>query len=221
MALALTAALQPAIADVVLSFEDIKKSADPADTGIVQLLDRYKDSGVRFTGDAWGVVSSEDACNNGFGNFFHDGGCTALLLGKQPGGAASPTASFTLNFAAGFIGGSSLNYAGLPRTTGSISLFSDLDGIGKLAAFDVKDLQLSGCSVDPAFSLCDWNNLVLGFSGVARSMVITGTDQALMLDDLSLKQAATAPGSLPEPASLVLAFSALGALAWARKRAAR
>lgn len=221
LALALTAALQPAIADVVLNFEDIKKTADPADKGIVQLLDRYKDSGVQFTGDAWGVVSSEDNCNNGFGNFFHDGGCSALLLAKQPGGAASSAASFTLNFAAGFMGGSSLNYAGLPRTTGSISLFSGLDGIGELAVIDIAGLKLSACSSDPAFSLCDWNELVLGFSGVARSLVINGTDQAFMIDDLSLMQQTTTPGQLPEPASLVLAFSALGALGWARKRAAR
>lgn len=222
LALALTAALQPAIADVVLNFEDIKKTADPADKGIVQLLDRYKDSGVVFKDDAWGVVSREDNCNNGFGNFFHEGGCTALMLGKQPGGAASTSnASFTLNFAAGFIGGSSLNYAGKPSTTGSITLFSGLDGIGQLAVIDISGLSLSDCSIDPGFSLCNWTKLDLNFGGLARSMVITGTDQSFLIDDLSLKSQAADPGRLPEPASLVLALSALGALGWARKRPPR
>jgi len=222
LALALTAALQPAFADVVLNFEDIKKSSDPADKGIVQLLDRYKDSGALFTGDAWGLVSREDNCNNGFGNFFHDGGCTALMLGKEPGGATSTSnASFTLNFAAGFIGGSSLYYAGQPSTKGSITLFSDIDGIGELAVFDISRLRLQNCSIDAGFKVCDWSKLDLGFSGVARSMVVTGTDQSFWIDDLTLKAQATTGGQLPEPASLVLALSALGALGWARKRATR
>jgi hypothetical protein len=209
LALALTAALQPAIAGVVsLNFEDIS-IADNED-GYVELLGRYSSDGILFSGAAWGLVSSASNCGGVSKFITRDGGCSALALNAGD--------SFTLNFSQGFVAGSSLYYSALPGPDVKITLFEGENGTGKSTVID--GLTQAGCNGGARF--CNWDLLNLDFSGVARSMVVTGADQTLMLDDFSFIQATpTNPGSLPEPGSIALAFSALGALGWARKRASR
>ncbi|MBW8848148.1 MAG: PEP-CTERM sorting domain-containing protein [Burkholderiales bacterium] len=218
LALALTAATQlAAAAPVALNFEDITASSgDPQGIGMIQLLDRYKTDGVQFTGAAWGVTSL--LCG-AFSLFIpHDGGCSALLLAGDPrDGSLEGSKSFTLNFADGFITGSSLYYSALSGSGVSITLFDDLDGKGKstrLAGLAPTDCDVSGAR------FCNWGLLNLDFSGVARSMVISGVDESLMLDDLKLVKASTGPAPLPEPASVALVLGALGAAGWSRKRKA-
>ena len=217
LALALTAALQPAIAGVVpVSFDDLS-TANPL-LGI-QLGDRYATNGVQFTGDAWGVVSSR--CNNdGWAFVTHGTGCGALLLANDANGdVTSADQTFTLNFADGFIAGSSFFYSALSGSGISITLFDGLNGTGNstvLSGFSTGTCGISGAT------FCNWTQFnITNLKGVAYSMVVTAKDQTLMLDDLSLVQAASAPGTVPEPASIALALGALGALGWSRKRAAR
>ncbi len=218
LALALAAALQPAFASTVtLDFDDITTKSDPDNIGVVQLLDRYKTLGVQFTSDAWGVTSA--ACG-GIWRVVPHSGCSALLLAGDPrDGTLSGGRALTLNFADGFVAGSSLYYSSLSSNF-TVTLFDDLDGKGQRTVIDSALLTATpgGCT---GARFCSWNLLNFDFTGVARSVVITGADESLMLDDLKFTTAASAPGNLPEPASIALAFSALGALGWARKRAAR
>jgi hypothetical protein len=217
-ALALTAALQPAMAGVVplLNFEDITVSSDPSGLGVIQLGDRYKSSGVQFKDGAWGAVSTR--CDGAYGFKPNDAGCSALLLAGNPtDGDLDGNKSFTLNFADGFVTGSSLIYSARTSSNIVITLFSELDGKGR--STQIGGLRKADCGLSGAF-FCDWNALTLDFSGVARSMVVSGNDETVMLDNIQLVQASTSPGRLPEPASLALSISALGALGWARKRAA-
>ncbi len=213
LALALTAALQPAVADASLNFEDITTAVDPDGLGMVKLLDRYLLSdGVQFSGDAWGIASfSCDA----FGSFVaHDGGCGAVQLADDPrDNTTTPTPlSLTINFADGFSTGSSLFYSALKGTVFSIEVFDGLNGTGHGTA--VGGLTTSQCGMS-GVSFCDWTKLDLQFVGTAYSIVLKGSDESVMLDDLKLIQANGNP--LPEPGGVALAFGGLTALAMARR----
>ena len=219
-ALSLALALQPAVAGVVsLDFEDIAFDVDPLKTGTVKLDKRYEKKGWDFSGAAWGTASV--LCQGKIAFVPRDGGCSALLLANNPRDLRrKETESFTLNFADGFIGGSSLYYSALSGANANVSLFEGLDGTGKRT--NVGGLMNTDCTDVPDALFCRWKALEFNFSGVARSIVVTGTDQFLMIDDISLVQATVVPPTpTPEPASLALALSALGALGWARKRAVR
>lgn len=208
LALALTAALQPAIAGVVpLTFEDIKATND--NDGYVELKDRYIKDGIVFSGAAVGLVRRSTACDGEASFVPRVDGCVALAL---DGGN-----SFTLKFSKGFIAGTSLYYSALADAGVTITLFKDENATEEITR--VGGLTEANCAGSARF--CNWDLLTLSFSGVAHSLVVNGLDQTLMLDDFSFVPAASTPGQLPEPASLVLAISALGALGWARKRAAR
>ncbi|RZI80663.1 MAG: hypothetical protein EOP38_21800 [Rubrivivax sp.] len=212
LALALSAALQPAVADVVtLDFEDI--------TATTRVLDRYE--GLTFTNNAWGVsandlASADPVCKGKY--LFEplakaERNCGALLLGT--GTTGTSTVDFTITSEFGFVDSISFAYA-LGATVGAkIEIF---DAAGAL----LKGQDLSGSTCDSGFFFCNWQvGDPIFFSGTARSIVVTAKDQKLMLDDLQVSTAAVTPGRLPEPGSIALAFGALGALGWSRKRAAR
>jgi hypothetical protein len=233
LAIALVALAQPAFAalePVVVDFEKITPALDPDEVGIVSLasINPYAELGVNFTGGAWGVVSAASGCG-GVSLFVPaDSGCAALLLANNakpkaqnptsvPVAAATLPTTLTINFAAGFITGSSLAYKALPGAGVVIELFAEEDGVGSIAKLTGLDEGNCGSSAN----FCDWGKpLQLNFGGIAKSMVISGVDESFMVDNLSfLRNEATVPGQLPEPASLALALSALGVLGWSRKRA--
>lgn len=217
LALALAAVLQPAIAapaPIVLDFEDITTKVDP--DGVVDLkTPRY--AGVEFKGAAWGLTTS--ACDiDATANFItRDGGCGAFLLASARSGSATGTQFATINLADGFIAGSSLWYSAMTASAITVTLFEGLDATGRSTTYD-QGLTKGNCS---RATFCDWSELKFSFDGVAKSIVISGADRSVMLDDLSFQPFSTQPAPLPEPGSIALALAALGALGWARKRAAR
>ncbi|MBI3347232.1 MAG: PEP-CTERM sorting domain-containing protein [Burkholderiales bacterium] len=221
LALALTVAMQAAVAapaTVELKFEDISIASDPLHLGMVKLGDRYKGDGVQFTDGAWGVTTV--GCKGIVSFVPYGGGCSGLLLAGDPRDTTvGGDVTFTLNFAEGFIKGSSLVYSALTGSGVSVTLFSELDGKGD--ATRVTGLVPADCNDGSGASFCVWKELLLeagGATGIARSMVISGFDESLMLDNLKLVKATTAPGTLPEPASAALVLGALGAAGWSRKR---
>jgi hypothetical protein len=207
LALTLAAALQPAVAGVVaLNFEDITT---------VGQLGQY--NGVTFTGPAWGVTSALNDCD-GLWLFAKTGSCGALLLGN-PGLAATPNAlSVTIDLAGGFVNEFDFVYGIRAGSNVTVRVFDGVGGTGN-ALQTLAGLTGSSCDL-PGISFCQWHNGSLKFDGTARSVTFSGVDQRLMLDDLQFT-APTVGTPLPEPASIALAFGALGALGWARKRAAR
>lgn len=214
LALALTAALQPAVAGVVsLNFEDVKSNA--------KLGDRYSSAkGVSFSGDAWGVTSSQNNCLGSL-LFSRPGSCGALLLGVQAGqNPTSDFTSFTIDLAGGFIEEFSFVYGVRSQSGVTIEIFDELNGRGNTLQF--QDGLTGNACASGSLQFCQWYTTSLTFSGTAKSIVITARDQQLMLDDLKFTTPGTSGGgTLPEPASLALTIGALGALGWARKRAAR
>lgn len=212
LALALAGALQPAVAGVVpVDFEDL--------TSIVQLGDRYASKGISFSGDAWGMVSRFSPCT-GAALFLRTGSCGGLLLAQQPTEEPGTGKSgFTLNFAGGFVTEFSFVYSALADSDVIVELYDGRDGQGALLG-SANNLNAGNCATD-GVQFCDWNTGSLKFSGKAQSLRITGFDQTLMLDDLSFITPTAGGGELPEPGGVALALSALGALGWARRRAAR
>lgn len=212
LALALTAAMQPAVAGVItLDFE--KATA----VGLAGNL--YADQGVTFTGNAWALTSNQLGCT-GAAYFSRTGSCAGLLLGVDPTRTAtSAMTSFTIDLAEGFIDEFSFFYSIRGGVAASIKLYDGVGGQGT-------ELQSLGTfpgttCANTALRFCDWFSSSIKFSGVARSVVVSGVDQRLMLDDLRFITQTAAPGQLPEPSGIALAVGALGALAWSRKRAKR
>ncbi|CAM3707763.1 PEP-CTERM sorting domain-containing protein [Roseateles saccharophilus] len=205
LALAFTAALQPAMAGVVsLDFEDIQQDRQ---------LAAY--DGVTFSGSAWGVRSSAPSCG-GFDSFLRTGSCGALELALDA--TADPvlgSQSFVMSLAGGFVNEFSFVYSAQPGSAVTIQLF---DGAGHELQ-SLTGLKETGCSIQ-GIRFCNWTTTSMKFDGIALSLKVTGADQGLLLDDLSFNQPA-AGGTVPEPASIALALGALGAAAWTRRRAAR
>lgn len=217
LALALAAMLQPAIAapkPIELNFEDITSKVDL--DGLVD-LQTVQYAGVAFKGAAWGVTPA-GVCGGEADIVMRDGGCGAFWLSADPH-FSSPggTQAARIVLDGGFINGSSLYYSAARGSVITVSLYAGEDS----TTDPIRTYGLTGgCQTGANF--CTWNQLTLDFNGVAKSLVISGADNSVLLDDLSfLPSDVTQPAPLPEPGSIGLALAALGALGWARKRAAR
>ncbi|MFT7721522.1 MAG: hypothetical protein QM788_01610 [Roseateles sp.] len=217
LALALAAALQPATAGTVtLNFEDI--------TSTTLLTDRYASQGITFTGDAWGVASVYPPCH-GTRQFSRPGSCGALSLEVAPDApeakarsvAQNQNGSFTLSLAGGFVDEFSFAYSALPNAGVKLEL---LDAAG-LVIDTMDSLKEVGCT-EPGQYFCIWNTAAFKFAGTATALRVSGLAQGLLLDDMQFTAPGQTPGgTVPEPASIALAFGALAAAGWTRRRAAR
>jgi len=210
LALALTAAMQPAMAgEVLLDFEDIQTT---------ELLNKVY-NGVGIGGAAWSATS--ETCSYGGQpgdvSFTRAGSCGALWLAADPTQpATNASKSLTLTLDGGF-DGFSFVYAGSVASPGlEIHVY---DAAGQELGVGLKDLTAAACN---SFVFCNWSQPTsLNFGGVARTVTFTALDQTILLDDLRFNTPGTPPTRLPEPASLALALGALGVAGWTRKRATR
>lgn len=207
LALALTAAMQPAMAGAVfLNFEDVTTT---------ELLNKTY-NGVAVSGAAWTATS--EACNYGgvpgSVSFVRTSSCGALWLAEDPT-SSSPNAprSLTLTLTEGFINALSFVYSASTDTPNlKVHVY---DAAGRELGLGLDGLAGSACST---YVFCNWSQTMsYSFQGTARYVTFTALDQSVLLDDVRF----TTPGRLPEPASLALAIGALGALGWARKRSGR
>ncbi|MFG6416848.1 hypothetical protein ACG02S_23395 [Roseateles sp. DC23W] len=208
----LTTTLQPALAGTVtLDFEDA------AERG--QLSEQFKDLGLHFTGNAWGVNSQLNGCGSGL-SFDKPGSCGALILGNPADRETGELREFTISVDSGFIDMVSFTYGQRAAGGLSISVFGSRDGTGQPLAL-LSNLLEPGCD-QPNVRFCGWEDDAIEFQGTAYSITFSGFDKRVMLDDLSFTtRDATNPNPLPEPASMALALGALGALGWTRRRASR
>lgn len=207
LALALMATMQSAMAGAVfLNFEDLASTA--------QLPASY--NGVNVGGAAWGARSEAGVCNGDF-SFIRTNSCGALWLAKQPDVAnTNKGESLTLSLADGFIDALSFVFSASDRTSTLAVHVYDAAGVELGKGLD----GLTGTG-GGSYTFSNWSNTIsLTFTGVARSVTFSALDQAFLLDDLRFTTPA-ANGRLPEPTSIALVLGALGALGWARKRAAR
>lgn len=211
VAIALAASLQSAMADtLVLDFEDLTTTS--------LLNGTYK--GVDISGSAWSARSTQ--CQGSISFNRGPGNCSALLIANNPTqGDSTDPQSLTIALSGGFVNAVSFAYAGKVEDIGlSVTVF---DAAGKSLA------TLSPLSGDPCtnFAYCNWSDAggsatTLTFSETASYITFTAlTDNAVLLDDLRFTRATPATNPLPEPGGVALAFAALGALGWTRRRSAR
>jgi hypothetical protein len=111
---------------------------------------------------------------------------TVLLLFNQPFGAGQPT-SMTMDVAAGF-SGSLLFYDIAIGRAGSATIYSGLDGGGTVLAQQALPITPEAFG-GPA---------IVPFSGVAQSVVFTGGNDQLALDNITFIP------PIPEPSSWIL-----------------
>ncbi len=214
VAVALAASLQPVMAGtLVLDFEDL--------TATQPLTGLY--NGVDISGSAWSARSNNGTCG-GTISFERGETCTALLIANDPGqDDVAGAKSVTLTLAGGFLDAVSFAYSGkVNERLLSVAIF-DAQG-SQLAS--LAGLQGSECG--SGFIYCNWSDAdgpgtTLAFKGIASYITFTAAkDNSVLLDSLNFTLAdVTPPQALPEPGSVALAFGALGALGWTRRRAAR
>ena len=209
LALVLIAALQPAMADVTLDFEDITAQEDP----VQWITDRYASNHITFTGNALGARSAANNCG-GHGNFSGTGAgnCGAVELSTFSASPSQDNVSFDVLLDVDF---SAFSFAYSALNGPSVSIvIKDAAGrvLSSLVGLDSTPCQSGG------LQYCAWSVQTIGFSGgLGRSVTVSSSDQQLMLDNFRFVSP-TANNNLPEPASMALALGALGAAGLTRRR---
>lgn len=157
--------------------------------------------GVTFGSDSLALISSVDG---GSGNFTNSPapGETVLFFLSGPGDIMDVSAGFTTGF--------SFYYADAADLTGSVGVYSDLDGAGSLLA----TLNLS--STPNPYNV--WVPIGVTFAGTAESVIFSGSANYIGFDNVTLGSAT--PG-VPEASNTLLllsvACSGLGLLGLRRK----
>lgn len=165
--------------------------------------------GVSFTSDSLAVIS---ATAGGTGNF------TGAL-------APSPsTIAFflsgqgdTMNVAAGFMTGFSFFYTS-PYDTGSVSVYSGLNGTGTLLA--TLDLgYTTDTTSTTGFPYDDWVPVGVTFDGTAESAIFTGVANQIGFDNITL--GSETPGGVPDggASALLLGMGLIGLVGFSRRLA--
>ena len=132
---------------------------------------------------------------------------------SRKGGLSSPDPSTFANVGAGFSDAIAFYYVLGDGSTGSVSVFSGLNGSGTLLGQIALAPNAVGCIPEMA-ELCPFQRAAFDFSGVAHSVVFAGTVDQIAFDDVTL--------GVPEPGSwalLIIGFGITGA-ALRRRRVA-
>lgn len=214
---ALLALALPAMAGTtLLDFEEVS-----ATTTALSVSNPYKALGIDFTANAYSAASKKALVNPGGGLFYRGldasgftGNRGALVL--WDGDSDTGIVSFIINVAQGFDTSFGLSYTTAAR--GSVQIYSGENGSGDVIG-NLGLVRSSPCATTDY--LCEWNDAAIDLKGqVGRSIRFTGQNTQLIFDDFKLQLHDAPTNPIPEPTGLALSLAALGALAWARKRAA-
>jgi hypothetical protein len=126
---------------------------------------------------------------------------------SQLGGLFFLTGSQTfINFASGFDTGFSLVYTAI-TSSGSISVYDDVDGAGNLLATLNLPTTPSSCASSYNAAFCPFFPVGVSFAGTAKSIGFAGVANQIALDDVTFGSATPgAPGGstdVPEPLTIV------------------
>ena len=176
--------------------------------------------GAGNSGTNYGVVFSStslglrDSDAGGTGNFANEPSPSTVLF-FQSGGEA------TLNFAAGFDLGFSFFYASSNETGGLINVYEGLNGTGNLLASLALPINGGGCSGDPnGVPYCNWTNIGVAFSGIARSVDFGGTANQIAFDNITLGSVTAGSGgnAVPEPGTWAMMLVGFGGIGFTLRR---
>ena len=125
-----------------------------------------------------------------------------------------------MNVAAGFNTGFSFYYAA-PYYTGTVDVYSGLNGTGTLLAADTLGETGAFCNGSSHDYSC-WDESGVSFAGSAESVVFSGVADYIGFADITLGASTVPTSTTPEPNSLMLlGTGALGMAGLLRKRLVR
>jgi PEP-CTERM motif len=139
---------------------------------------------------------------NGSGAFAPDPTQTPIIFIK--GVTGSPATGIS-NVAAGFSTG--IQFYSTAGFGESVTVWSGYNGTGTILATLALSPNNLPCTGFPCY--CNWTSASLGFSGTAKSVTFTGPADGLGIADITLNSATSA---IPEPSSIYLLATGLGAM---------
>jgi hypothetical protein len=159
--------------------------------------------GVTFTHDSLALIST---AAGGSGNFTNaPSGHTVAFFLSGPGD--------TMNVAGGFTTGFSFFYADQAGFTGSVTVFSGLDGMGTELA------SLSLPSTPNPYNV--WVPIGVSFSGTAESAVFGGDANFIGFDNITIGSATPGTPEASTWAMMMLGFAGLGAAGYRKAKRGR
>jgi hypothetical protein len=146
--------------------------------------------GVAFDSSALAIIDSDAG---GGGSFANEPSPSTIVYWVSG-------SSFTMNVAAGFDTGYAFFYSSSVPVT--VTIYDGLNGTGSVLATANGPAQHTGnsCVGDPTGTFCNWTELGVTFSGVARSVVYTGSPNQTGFDNITFGSAsASAPNAQSIP----------------------
>lgn len=191
---------------IVLNFEGLQNSE-----GVLNYYDGGTGSdlsgpgpsyGITFTSNGTAYISNQNGGSGGFAGNPSGDTAFAFVNNSQPA---------IMDVAGGFTTGFSFYYSAI-NATGEIDIYSGLDGTGTILDSFTPPTTASGQGSNPVCvsdSFCPFFAYGVDFSGTAMSVVLTGTENNVAFDDITL--GSDLP-DVPEPTALSLAGLGLASL---------
>ena len=152
-----------------------------------------------------------DADAGGSGNFANGPTASTVLFFQSGFGAGTGAGgNVVINVPMGFGTGFSFYYSS--RAIGSVTVYDALDGGGNILGSInlVANYAGNNCTGDLNGTFCNWDPIGIGFSGIAKSAILSGVVDEAGFDGIYFGSAVAgdpssgAPGQVPEPATLAL-----------------